>query len=114
MRGTFKAIILSTALTAQAIAPVMAQAQTRPVQQDRPVPLPRPVPDRPVPLPQPFPAARRSSHRGPIQAVRKSSRRGPTPAVPRSSRHGPIPVIPVMIGIAAMRDGLSVNRAATG
>jgi len=56
MRGTFKAIILSTALTAQAIAPMMAQAQTRPAPVDEPVPLPRPTPGRPeIQPPRPNP-----------------------------------------------------------
>lgn len=53
MRSTLKLVVLSTALVTQSITPLMAQ--TRPAPQDRPVPLPRPVPDRPVPLPQPVP-----------------------------------------------------------
>jgi hypothetical protein len=52
MKRIFGTLILSTALTAQSIAPLMAQ--TRP-SQNRPVPLPQPVPDRPVPLPHPVP-----------------------------------------------------------
>lgn len=53
MRSTLKLMVLSTAIVTQSITPLMAQ--TRPAPQDRPVPLPRPVPDRPVPLPQPVP-----------------------------------------------------------
>lgn len=52
MKSTLKLVVLSTALVAQSITPLMAQ--TRPAPQDRPVPLPRPVPDRPVPLPGPI------------------------------------------------------------
>jgi len=53
MRGTFRIIILSTAMIAQGVTPLMAQ--TRPAPESRPVPLPRPIPDRPVPLPRPIP-----------------------------------------------------------
>lgn len=53
MRSTLKLVVLSTAIVTQSITPLMAQ--TRPAPQQRPVPLPQPVPDRPVPLPQPVP-----------------------------------------------------------
>lgn len=53
MKGTLKLVVLSTAIVTQSITPLMAQ--TRPAPQQRPVPLPQPVPDRPVPLPQPVP-----------------------------------------------------------
>ena len=53
MKGTLKLAVLSTAIVTQSITPLMAQ--TRPAPQQRPVPLPQPVPDRPVPLPQPVP-----------------------------------------------------------
>ena len=52
MRSTLKLVVLSTAIVTQSITPLMAQ--TRPSPQQRPVPLPQPVPDRPVPLPGPI------------------------------------------------------------
>ncbi|WP_343519328.1 DUF3011 domain-containing protein [Sphingomonas sp.] len=51
MKSTFKLVALSAALIGQSTEPLLAQ--TRPAPQQRPVPLPQPVPDRPVPLPQP-------------------------------------------------------------
>jgi hypothetical protein len=54
MRGTFRIVILSTAMIGQSITPLMAQ--TRPAPEVRPVPLPRPIPGRPeIQPPRPNP-----------------------------------------------------------
>ncbi|HEY0623619.1 DUF3011 domain-containing protein [Sphingomonas sp.] len=79
MKSTLKLVVLSTALVTQSITPLMAQ--TRPAPQERPVPLPQPVPDRPVPLPQPV--------RPEIQPPRPIRPQPPRPVRPQPPRPNP-------------------------
>lgn len=79
MKSTLKLVVLSAALIGQGTAPLLAQ--TRPAPQQRPVPLPQPVPDRPVPLPQPV--------RPEIQPPRPIRPQPPRPVRPQPPRPNP-------------------------